>query len=82
MRVMCAVTSQSMRQVDAKRGLLLREARQRERMTHVELAVASGVSVGTISNLENGKRAANESTWRALQQVLGPLPSTPVTNPV
>lgn len=63
--------------IDADRGRRLKEARLREGMTHLELAVAAGIAVNTISNIENGHRAANKGTWRLLEQVLGPIPPTP-----
>jgi transcriptional regulator with XRE-family HTH domain len=65
------------REVDAERGRRLKEARLREDMTHLELAVAAEVAIRTISDIENGYRNANRATWRALEQVLGPIPATP-----
>ncbi|MCC6421707.1 MAG: helix-turn-helix transcriptional regulator [Gemmataceae bacterium] len=44
----------------------LREARERGLLTQAELAARSGVTVSTISRLENGLQAARISTIRKL----------------
>ncbi len=44
----------------------LREARERALLTQEELAAKSGVTVSTISRLENGLQAARISTIRKL----------------
>lgn len=46
-------------------------------MSQQELAAASGVAINTISNAENAHNAINETTWRALETVLGIIPATP-----
>jgi transcriptional regulator with XRE-family HTH domain len=51
----------------------LREARERALLTQEELAAKSGVTVSTISRLENGLQAARISTIRKLATVVGTL---------
>jgi transcriptional regulator with XRE-family HTH domain len=48
----------------------LREARERALLTQEELAEKSGVTVSTISRLENGLQAARISTIRKLAVVV------------
>src|ERR687898_3058835 len=50
----------------------LREARERALLTQEELAAKSGVTVSTISRLENGLQAARISTIRKLATVVEP----------
>lgn len=67
-----------MSDVDLDRARRLREARDREGMTQMELATAAGIdSVKTVYSLETGRSRGYKSTWRAIQQVLGPIPPTP-----
>ena len=49
----------------------LREARERALLTQEELAARSGVTVSTISRLENGLQAARISTIRKLAATIG-----------
>ena len=48
----------------------LREARERAALTQAELSLRSGVTVSTISHLENGTQAARISTVRKLATAL------------
>jgi transcriptional regulator with XRE-family HTH domain len=48
----------------------LRDARERALLTQEELAEKSGVTVSTISRLENGLQAARISTIRKLASVV------------
>lgn len=49
----------------------LRQARERALLTQDELAEKSGVTVSTISRLENGLQAARVSTIRKLAEAVG-----------
>lgn len=49
----------------------LREARERALLTQEELANKSGVTVSTISRLENGLQSARISTIRKLAEAVG-----------
>ncbi|MEO3754178.1 helix-turn-helix domain-containing protein [Streptomyces sp. B6B3] len=56
-------------------GLLLREARRMSGLTQRELAVASGISVRSVSELESGRnRGPHRSTVEALADSLGASP--------
>ncbi len=48
----------------------LREAREKSLLTQEELAAKSGVTVSTISRLENGLQAARISTIRKLAEAV------------
>jgi transcriptional regulator with XRE-family HTH domain len=48
----------------------LREAREKALLTQEELSAKSGVTVSTISRLENGLQAARISTIRKLAEVV------------
>lgn len=52
----------------------MREARERALLTQDELAAKSGVTVSTISRLENGLQAARVSTIRKLAEAVGATP--------
>jgi transcriptional regulator with XRE-family HTH domain len=49
----------------------LREAREKALLTQAELATKSGVTVSTISRIENGLQAARISTIRKLAEAVG-----------
>lgn len=49
----------------------LREARERALLTQDQLSEKSGVTVSTISRLENGLQAARVSTIRKLAEAVG-----------
>ena len=61
-------------------GKRLRELRQENRWTLAEVAKRSGISVGTLSKLENGKTELNFTSVNKLAHGLG-LPVTELTNP-
>ncbi len=54
--------------------LRLREARERKFLTQEELSKRTGISVGTIHNLENGRTKPRLPTVRKLAEGLGVSP--------
>ncbi len=54
--------------------LRLREVRERKLMTQTELAERAGLTLSTISRLENGLQRPRISTARVLAEALGVLP--------
>jgi len=61
-------------------GIRLRELRQENRWTLVEVAKRTGISIGTLSKLENGKTDLNFTSVNKLASGLG-LRVTELTNP-
>lgn len=61
--------------IDIDRGRRLREKREAARMTRQRLITLADIdSVTTIRNLETGKSGGHPSTWRRIEQILGPIP--------
>jgi len=49
----------------------LKALRKRARMTQIQLAAKAGLSIGTVSQLEQGKRKPTLATLMALRRALG-----------
>ncbi len=56
--------------------MTLQELRARAALSQEELSRRSGVSQGTLSDLERGKRAAHPGTRRKLAEALGVEPQS------